>query len=195
MNVIALKSLFNAVTPIADNEWNDFETFFSEKFISKNDYLWKYGDVCKHLVFINSGLIRVYKDTETKEIITHFYFENNLFYDDYSFVSLKPCMVSYQALEDTKLIIISRDAINLMYDKYKSFERLGRLIIEQSHIQYISEQENIKNMSSKQKYEKLISEHPKILKRVPLKYIASYLNMTPEYLSKLRNELVRKTNF
>lgn len=184
-----IKSILTSVTPIEEDAWTDFEQYFTKKKLRKNEKLWKTGEICKHLVFINYGLIRSYRYLGTKEISTHFFFEGRIFYDDYSFVSQNPCIDTYETLEETELIVIPRVAINLMYDKYKSFERLGRMIVENNHTALIEEHQNIKNLSSKEKYLNLISDKPDVLQRVPLKFIASYLNMTPEYLSKLRKEL------
>ncbi len=77
-----------------------------------------------------------------------------------------------------------------MFDKYKSFERLGRMMVEHNHAALIEEQQHIKNISAKDKYLRLITEKPTILQRVPLKFIASYFDMTPEYLSKLRKDFI-----
>jgi CRP-like cAMP-binding protein len=184
-----LKSIFNNVTLIEEEAWSDFEQYFSTKTLRKQDVLWRAGEVCKHLVFIDKGLIRSFRFIEGKEISTNFFFEGTVFYDDYSFISGQPCSDSYEALEQTELIVIPKAAVNQMFDKYKSFERLGRKMVEHNHAKQIEEQQNSRSLPSKERYLQLLSTKPEFVNRVPLKFIASYLNMTPEYLSKLRKDI------
>jgi CRP-like cAMP-binding protein len=184
-----IKSILTAITPIEEDCWEAFEAFFTRKTLKKNEILWGNGEVCKHLVFINTGLFRSFRYVETKEVSTNFFFENSFFYDDYSFITQNPCIDTYEALEQTEITVIPRAAINLMFDRYKSFERLGRKMVEHNHVKLIEQQLALKNVSSKDKYLRLISAQPTIIQRVPLKFIASYLDMTPEYLSKLRKDI------
>lgn len=184
-----LKSLFNSVTPIEEEAWTDFEQYFSTKTLQKYDLLWRAGEICKHLVFINTGLIRSFRFLEKKEISTHFFFENTVFYDDYSFLSGQPCADSYEALEQTELIVIPKAVVNQMFDKYKSFERIGRKMVERNHARQLEEQHQSRSLPSKERYLRLLATQPDMVNRVPLKFIASYLNMTPEYLSKLRKDM------
>lgn len=186
---INIKSLLTSVSPIEDNAWEDFEQYFTNKTLKKNEFIWKTGEVCKYLIFIQKGAIRSYRYTGTKENTTHFFLDGSIFYDDYSFISQNPCIDTYETLEDTEVVTIPRAAIMMMYDKYKSFERLGRLMTEYHHTVFIEENHITKNLSSKEKYLQLVKKQQQILQRIPLKYIASYLNMTPEHLSKIRKEL------
>jgi CRP-like cAMP-binding protein len=187
--MINFKSILTNTTPIEETAWNDFEGYFSEKVIRKNEVLWKAGAICKHLVFINSGLIRAFQNTDDRRVTTNFYLEGSIFYDDYSFISQQPCTCCYEALEDTFITLVPRAAVYLMFDNYKSFERLGRMMVERNHVLLMEEQQNNKSLSAMDKYLRLLREKPTLVQRVPLKFIASYLDMTPEYLSKLRKDL------
>lgn len=117
METSAFKSVVNQVTLIDDTAWDDFEQYFSKRTLRKNELLWAAGDVCRHLVFINYGMIRSFRYANAKEVSNQFFFEDSIFYDDFSFVSQKPCVNSYEALEETEMIVIPRVAVNLMYDK------------------------------------------------------------------------------
>jgi hypothetical protein len=141
MNTSAIKSVFSEIVPI-EEAWDDFEQYFSLRTLMKNEILWNVGDHCKHLVFINSGVVRNYRTTDSREVTHHLFFENNLFCDDYSFISQQPCLGTYDALEKTELIVIPRAALYLMYDKYPSFERLGRMVVESKYIELLQLQQN-----------------------------------------------------
>ena len=115
--------------------------------------------------------------------------ENSIFYDDYSFIKQEPCILTYVALETTELIVIPRIALYEMFDKYKSFERLGRMMVERNHTMSIKEQLNFNGNKAEEKYLNLYFSQPNVIQRVPLKIIASYLHITPEHLSRIRKKL------
>ncbi len=189
MDKQSLKNILQGVTPILEDEWQNFEQYFSFRRLNKNEILWKENEVCNHLVFINTGLIYCFYNKDGKEIVTNLYFENSIFYDDYSFIRQEPCVLNYVALEVTELIVIPRIALYEMFDKYKSFERLGRMMVERNHTISIKEQLNFNGNKAEEKYLSLVASQPGLIQRVPLKIIASYLNITPEHLSRIRKKL------
>ncbi len=75
---MTIKSKLTNVTLIEDEAWNDFEQFFAEKTIRKNEVLWKAGDTCRHLIYISKGLIRVYNTKDDKEV-THSFILKKVF--------------------------------------------------------------------------------------------------------------------
>ncbi len=189
MDFKIFKNILQNVTPITESEWLNFEQYFSCSKLLKNETLWKEGEICKHLVFMKSGLIYSYHSREEKEIVTNLYFENSIFYDDYSFINQEPCILTYVALETTELILIPRIALYEMFDKYKSFERLGRMMVERNHTISIREQLNFNGNKADEKYLNLVASEPSLIQRLPLNIIASYLNITPEHLSRIRKKL------
>jgi len=180
------KSAIDAIVHINDLAWSDFKKEFQKKTIKKGEFIWKEGQTCKHLVFLKNGLVRSFSTTNGKETTHTFYEKKNFFYDDYSFLSQKPCIKAYQVLEDSELVFVSRTHLFSMYDKYKCFERLGRIAIEQTHIKMIHDIEQISQNSSEENYKHLLNTNPSLIHRVPQKIIASYLNVTSEHLSRIR---------
>lgn len=189
MEYAAIKDAFNAIAPIEETIWHEFEQFFSIRTLKKNEFLWRSGDICKHVVFLNAGLIRMFNDQDEKESSINFFFENKILADYYSFTTQSPCNVAYQAIEECELVMIPRAALYMFYDKYPIFDRIGRLIAEMNFIILFDGKRNQHNFSPEEKYLKIIQERPKVMERVPLKYIASYLGMTPEHLSRIRKNI------
>lgn len=109
--------------------------------------------------------------------------------DYYSFVSQKPCTLNYEAIEDCELLMISRADVYRLYDSFKSFERFGRLLAERNFIGVLATTMNLKGLTPEKKYLALIKDRPKVMQRVPLHIIASYLGMGPEYLSRIRKKI------
>ncbi|MCX6799532.1 MAG: Crp/Fnr family transcriptional regulator [Candidatus Falkowbacteria bacterium] len=189
-----IKNAFNSVAEIDAQVWNEFEQYFTTRRLQKNEVLWNSGEVCKHLIFIKKGLIRIFDSNSDKLNTLQFFFENKILTDYYSFTSQNPCIESYEAIEETELIMIPRIVIYNFYDKYKTFERIGRITAEQNFISLAEIQVQNKKLSPEEKYSKLVTERPKVIQRVSLKYIASYLGMTPEHLSRIRNKYSKIAN-
>lgn len=188
---LELKFTLNKIAVLNDMEWQDFSQFIIEKNLNKGDYIWEEGQISKHLIFLKSGLIRSYSFTNNREITHHFYEKNALFYDDHSFLSQKPCSKYYQILEKSALFMISREQLLAMYDKYKTFERIGRLAIEDAHIKMIENIERLNINSAEENYLHLLNNHPHLLQKISQKIIASYLNITTEHLSRIRSKIAK----
>lgn len=185
-----LKSVIHQFSPVEAVAWKEFEQFFFERRLAKQEMLWEEGEFCQHLVFIQSGLIRCYDLDKGVERTHDFYLEGSLFYDDYSFHAQRPSLNFYQAIEATVLIAIPRAALHLMYDKYKSFERLGRIAVESNHIRRIESVQRITRLSAEENYRYLLEHQPELVRRAPLKMIASYLHISPEHLSRIRRGIL-----
>jgi CRP-like cAMP-binding protein len=97
---------------------------------------------------------------------------------------------SAEALEDSSLILMSRSGIFDLYDRFKSFERLGRLIAEQNFIALHQTRVNLHTKTPEELYLDILQNRPKVVDRVPLYMIASYIGITPEHLSRIRRKIV-----
>ena len=175
MDIKTFKNILRNVTPVSEDEWQNFEQYFSFRRLNKNEILWKENEICNHLIFLKKGLIYCFHYKDDKEIVTNLYFENAIFYDDYSFIKQEPCILNYIALEETELIVIPRVALYEMFDKYKSFERLGRMMVERNHTISIKEQLNFNGNKAAEKYLNLVAKQPSLIQRVPLKIIVLLL--------------------
>jgi CRP-like cAMP-binding protein len=192
MNNLSVKNAMNAITQMDEIAWADFEQYLTTHTIKKGELLWAEGEVIKQIIFIHKGAIRYfyYNDPDDKEVTAQFFFENTFLTDYESFTSQVPTNFNFQALEDCEYTAFPRVVLYQMYDKYKYFERLGRLIAEYN---FIGQQKGIrdqKNMNPEAKYLRLIKERPKVMARIPINMIASYLAVTPEHLSRIRKKVV-----
>lgn len=181
-----LRAVLDPIVKINDKAWQEFELGITHDTIKKGGLLWDIGQICNSLVFLRTGLIRSYSFQHEKEVTHTFYVDKDLFYDDYSFLSQKPCRKMYEAIEDCELLLIHRSHLLSMYDRHKCFERLGRLALERTHVNMMEHMERISLDHARDNYRYLVTNHPSLLQRVPQKIIASYLNITPEHLSRIR---------
>lgn len=192
MKNTVLLQVLDAISPLEQEARAALAASIEYKHLRKNELLWLAGDTCKHLVFVEKGLLRNYEYINHREITHRFYAEQQLFYDDYSFIAQKQCVSNYEALEETDLLLIPRTALYALYDQFKSVERLGRIAVEQAHVRWVEHLNNITTKSAEENFSLLLKSQPNLLQRVPQKMIASYLNITPEHLSKIKRTLLSR---
>ncbi len=147
------------------------------------------SDISQSLYFINKGCIRYFYNRDGEEKTGQFFFENGWYTDLDSFLTGEPSEQTIQALEPAELLLISKDRLYRLYEEVPIFERFGRVILEYSFIGDRRENKNRVNLSPEYNYLRLIRERPKVLERVALRYIASYLGIKPESLSRIRKRI------
>lgn len=152
----------------------------------KNTDLQPIGHTCKTIYYINKGVARIYYFKDGTDITECFAFENNIIARVESLFTGKPSKKAIQILEDSEVIAINSTLLFKLYDKYPEIERLFRLIFESAYVGTVDRIEGMQFHSAEERYNALIKEAPDVLKRVPLKYIASYLGITQVSLSRIR---------
>ncbi|MDN5214772.1 Crp/Fnr family transcriptional regulator [Fulvivirgaceae bacterium BMA12] len=182
-----IRHYFNRYVPFEEKEVDHFYSHLVSKSFKKHAYLLRPGQVCTSKIFIAKGLTRsFYIDDKGNEKILQFGIENWWISDTESFIKRIPSKQFIQALEDTTILMITREKLEELYVAIPKLERLFRIITEHTLMAIQRKYEFYMKMSSKERYESLIKGIPDITQRVPQYMIASYLEITPEYLSALR---------
>ena len=182
-----IQNYLNRYTAFLDEEVNTFYNHLSSKTFQKKEFLLKEGDVCKHKYFLIKGLVRVFNiDNKGHENIIHFGIENWWVTSLESFITEKPSLVYIQALEETTVLTINKTDLEKTYSSIPKLERVFRITTENMLIAIERKNEFYIKMSSKERYDFFIKTLPSFAQRVPQYMIASYLDITPEYLSELR---------
>jgi len=145
--------------------------------------------VCKNIYFIESGIIRYYQMNDGKEVTGGFFFAGDWYNDLFSFFSNSNTKQTAQALEDSTLLFISKQDLDKLYEELPKTERFGRIIAEQTLIELRKKMDDLTLLNAKDRYLNLIKNSPKIIKKIPQHYIASYLGIKPESLSRIRKNL------
>ena len=155
--------------------------------VSKKDILLPQGDVCKSIYFVNSGALRAYyTDNNDKETTIMFGVADWWITDMNSFLNLQPSLMSLEALESSEVLELSKTDLDKLYVEVPKFERFFRIIIQNA---YVREQVRVihnLSMTAEERYDVFIQKYPHIVQRVTQKQIASYLGITPEFLSTIR---------
>lgn len=154
--------------------------------LPKDSVLLKSGEVSNYLHFLLQGSVRAIYYSDSKEITAWFGFEGDFINSFYSFVSRKPSPESIVVISDCKLLSISYQTLQSLYEKDLVWNKLGRLIIEQYYAEYRERILSLQSMSAAERYDQILQERPDILEKVKLGHLASYLGITQETLSRLR---------
>src|SRR5690606_33356319 len=110
--------------------------------------------------------------------------------DMYSLISQRPGVQRIEAIEDTEVLRLSKANQELLYKEVPKFERFFRILIENSLVAYQQRLLDNLSLSAEERYQKLNTQHPSLMNRLPLKQIASYIGVTPEYFSKMRKKIL-----
>jgi CRP-like cAMP-binding protein len=152
----------------------------------KNTTLQPIGHSCKTIYFLEKGMARIFYFKEHVDITESFSFENQLVVRYESLFTGKPSKKGIELLEDADIIAIDAAQLFKLFDKHPDIERSFRKITETALVEQINRIESLQFHTAEERYKSLLSESPDILKRVPLKHIASYLGITPVSLSRIR---------
>ena len=172
---------------LTQEERNRFTRRLKQISVSKKEVLLKEGDVCRNIYFVNSGTLRAYyTDRQDKETTIMFGVADWWITDMYSFLNQVPAIMYIDALENSEVLELSKEDMESLYIDVPKFERFFRIIIQNA---YVREQVRViqnLSMSAEERYEIFLKKYPQIVQRVTLKQIASYLGITPEFLSTIR---------
>jgi len=168
---------------------NAIKDSFKEIVLAKNDLLVTHGNRCRHLYFLQQGALRGYYTLDGKEITHWFGFENDFVTSFHSFITGQPAVESIQLLQGSILWSISREDLNVLLDRFSEIERLVRIVYENYYIRLEERFINSQFKSAGERYQNLLEQSPHIIERVPLGYIASYLGISQETLSRIRGRI------
>jgi CRP-like cAMP-binding protein len=189
-----LQPLFDYIakfTPLTAEEQSHLGSKFKIRKFLKGQFVVQNGDTCKYESFVLSGCLKTfYIDNEGHEHIVMFAIENWWTADLGSFISQTPAGFNVQCLENAVLAQINFEDLQQLYLHIPKMERFFRIIIEKAFVS--SQKRVIHNFSlpAKERYLLFREQYPQIEQRVPQYMIASYLGITKEFLSKIRNQLI-----
>lgn len=184
--MIELFQYFKKINSLSKEAEKAIYEISSEMKIKKNTILQPIGHTCKTIYFIKKGVARIYYFKEDIDITESFAFENEIVARVESLFGNIPSKKAIQLLEDSELFAINATLLFNLYDQFPEIERLFRLIFESAYVDTVNRIESIQFHSAEERYNSLITQSANVIKRVPLKHIASYLGITPVSLSRIR---------
>jgi len=178
---------------LSDGEILEALSFFSRRFVEKKDYILRAGEVCRFRSYINRGCFRRYMiDDRGKEVILNFAFEEWWIGDLDSFQNQQPSIYYAQALEDSEILCLDAAQLEALCEAVPKFRVFDMKKIENSHFAMLKRLAMMQSSTPEEKYLALLKKYPEVFQRIPLHYIASYLGIEPESLSRLRGRLLSR---
>lgn len=172
---------------LTDECKNDIKKAAKLYHLDKLSPLVREGQFADKMYYIVSGCLRAFYIKNGKDITDWFAFEGDFVNSINSFFQDVPSKHNIESLEPTTLLVISRETIFNLTNNHHCFERLGRIAVTKVMLQLQERIVSIQFETAQEKYESLIKVRPDIVLRVPLTHIASYLGITLETLSRIRN--------
>jgi CRP-like cAMP-binding protein len=187
----SLITYFRQIQPLSAAAVQAINKICSALQIKKGKDLQFIGQTCRTIYFIQKGCARIYYFKGDTDVTEYFAFENSLIARVESLFTGKPSCKGIQILEDAEIIAINAVALNGLYNQYPEIERLMRKVTEAGYVETVNRLESLQFHTAEERYHSLVQDHPRIIQRVPQKYIASYLGITPVSLSRIRGTAVR----
>jgi CRP-like cAMP-binding protein len=182
---------FKGLLELTEEELVHFLTFFRREFLPRKYHYVKEGQVTRQKAYLNSGCSRTYTiDEKGKEHILFFAFEDWWLGDIESYHTGSPGKLNVQAMEDCELLVITKkDFDYVQLNDIPKLQRWDELKQKKNLFATLNRLAEVKTLSPEERYLKLLDKHPAIFQRIPLQYIASYLDIEPQSLSRMRKRL------
>lgn len=159
---------------------------FAPRSFEKGEYFLQAGDVCRDVAFVQTGIFRHFLNRDGDELIYSFAAENDFVSDYESFLSAAPSDKYIQAVEAADVLIINYENLQQFYRDVSFGERFGRLALEQIFVGNLRQLVSLYQDAPAERYRSFVENYQNIQNRVPQYYIASYVGVQPESLSRIR---------
>ncbi|WP_019507329.1 Crp/Fnr family transcriptional regulator [Pleurocapsa sp. PCC 7319] len=166
-------------------------SFLKSQKVSKGEFIFHQGDVCKAVYFTLNGCLRSFVITKGKEYTLFFHSEKQTFGDYESFQKQTPACFSCQAIEDSEILIFDHRAI-AFFENAPDGQKFLRLVAEDLAFFLRDKLLSLFLDTPEERYLKLLKNEPELLQRLPQYYLASYLGIEPESLSRLKRRVYQK---
>lgn len=181
------RELARKYSTMTHEELNVLESILEPMHFSKGQIILKEGEVCKHIYYIEHGLIRQFYFKNEKQITEHLGEDRSIFMCIESLFKEEPTRLQVEALEPTTIYAIPKIRLEQVAIHNVNIQILYRKILEESLIISQIHADLVRFETAQDRYKKMCKLNPQVILRAPLVYIASYLQMTPETLSRVRS--------
>lgn len=185
-NIDLLKKTIEARTDIRAEDFAAALELVNFKQFDKGEVITEMGKVENYVYFIIEGVTRSYFFKEDKEISLDFHFTGDFISVYESFLDRTPAGHAIEALTPLSMMRIRYENLTKLYEKAPKFEQVGRIMTEELFKKSSERVKDLLSLSATERYVKLLNAHPQYVQNIPLKYLASFLNITPESLSRIR---------
>lgn len=185
--------LFMNKMKMTEDEFSLILSFFRREYIPRKFFFLKAGQIAKCKAYINKGSVRNFTtDEKGGEHILYFSFEDWWVGDLESFYNQQPATINVQAMEDCEILCLTKTDFERLGTQIPALKQLFDEKERRSMFSNIQRLQEVKTLSAEDRYLNLINKYPEIFQRIPLQYIAMYLDIEPQSLSRMRKRLSGK---
>lgn len=174
---------------LTDKEWEIFSSKLTREVYPKKSLLLLKGEIENHLSFVNKGIVRYYIDKKETQYTFGFAFEQEFASAYDSFLTQSASRYYVEALTEVELYRITYKDLQIAYAITENGNAVGRALAEKLYLYKFSREMSSNHETAEERYMRLITQQSYFLKQIPLQYIASYIGVTPQTLSKIRKRI------
>lgn len=183
-----LKNFISKYITLSDPELEEITALFQKRTVGKNDFLLRQGEICKDLIFVQKGCLRLYYITDGIEVSVWFSFQYSSAIEISSFISQKPSEYFLQAIEDSEILYLPKYELDKLYNSHPKMQEMMRKFWEDVVLNLIDRFTALQRDSAEERYQDLLGK-PDFLQTIPQKYLASFIGITPTSLSRIRKNI------
>ena len=187
--MIEIKRYFEKIVDISEKDWEIFSSKLIRREFLKKSVILKIGMKENYLSFIEIGIVRKCIPQEFDDLTFEFEFPGNFVSAYDIFLTQQPSFYQLETITDTVLWSLTYNDLQKIYAETDIGNTIGRLASESLFIKKSNRELSLLNQSAEERYLNLFREKPDLLKYIPLKYIASYIGITPQALSRIRKRI------
>lgn len=183
-----LLAFLHSIHPLSPGLREHLLQHLRAKELKRKQFLLRAGQVSKEIYFIEQGLLRCFYLLDGVEVCSWFMKEGDVIVSVPSFFNQMMSYECIQSLEDSQVCCISYEQLQFIYKNFLEFNFIGRILLEKYYTMSEARLYSLRMQRSIERYKYLMSVHPELIRRVPSKYLASYLGVREETLSRLRGK-------
>lgn len=184
----ALFKLFNDIYPMSSDLQDYIAKHLKVRELKKRELLLKNGRINSFGSFLNSGLLHCYHIDNDRKITSWFLHEKKIAISGQSFFSQKPSIECIEALEPCELYYLKYDELQIAYKTFLELNYIIRVLVEKYYMLKEEHTYQLQARATKERFEWFTTTFPDLILRVPMRYIATFLGVTEETLSRIRNQ-------
>ena len=188
-----IRKFIESVVDIKQHDWDEFESRLAHKTFLKDEIISRAGAVENYIYFMYEGVSRIFQQKNDTEYTLRFNFPICVFNSYSSFITQTPSLINVEAVSEIKSFRMSYKDMQSLYDAAPMADRIGRRMIELLYVQREMKELLLHSKTAEDYYRDLINSNEKLTQLIPQKYLASYLSITPESLSRIKRKIKQQT--
>lgn len=183
-----LRNFIKEYIQLPEEELDHIVNKFKKKHLRKNEFVLREGEICKDLIFVQSGCLRLFYLQGEVEVSVWFALKHTSAIEIYSFISETPTNNFLQAIEDSEILYLPKSELNQLYEAYPKMQEMMRKFWEDVILHLLERFTALQRDAAEKRYLDLLNK-PELLQTIPQKYLASFIGVTPTSLSRIKKNI------